>query len=49
MMKIIGDDIQKKPLMDQWYKKPDRTRIHKENPTILLGEPNQQDKWEQIA
>ena len=49
LMDVIRDDIQKKPLMDQWYKKPNRTKIHKDNPTILLEDPYQQDKWEQIA
>ena len=38
MMEIIGDDIKRKPLMDQWYKKPNGTRIQKDNSAILLGD-----------
>ena len=38
MMEIIGDDIKRKPLIDQWYKKPNGTRIQKDNSAILLGD-----------
>ena len=36
MMDIIGEDIKRKPLMDQWYRKPSGTRVQKDNSAILL-------------
>ena len=36
MMQIIGDDIKKKPIMEQWYKKPDGARTQKDGSAILL-------------
>ena len=49
MLDIIGDDIQRKPLMDQWYKQPKRFQVHKDNSAILLGDTETQNRWEQIA
>ena len=49
MIEIIGEDIRRKPLVDQWYRKPNGAKDHKDTSAILLGEPEQPDRWEQIA
>ena len=36
MLQIIGDDIKRKPIMEQWYKKPDWARTQKDGSAILL-------------
>lgn len=49
MMDMIGDSIKRKPLVDQWYKKPNGTKAHRDNSAILLGESETPDRWEHFA
>ena len=44
MMDLIGDKIKRKPLVDQWYKKPTGTKVHRDNSAILLEESETPDR-----
>ena len=49
MMEIIKDEVERRKVIDQWYKQPSRYKRPTNEPQILMDEDGQVDKWKHIA